>query len=56
MTQIQQNQIKRFRKAFPEMSSLSDAEAVAYCRNFKREKRRVDKYIERRIRSYENNF
>lgn len=56
MTQIQQDHIKRFRKAFPEMNDISDVEVVAYCRNLKREKRRIDKYIERRIRSYENNI
>jgi len=54
MTQIQQDHIKRFRKAFPEMQDYSDVEAMAYCRNLKREKRRVDKFIEERVNYYGN--
>ena len=45
--------VKRFRKAFPEMADYSDAEAMAYCRNFKKEKKNADKYIESRVKHYE---
>ena len=54
MTQIQQDHIKRFRKAFPEMQEYSDVEAMAYCRNLKREKRRVDRQIEKKVNYYGN--
>jgi hypothetical protein len=54
MTQIQQDHIKRFRKAFPEMQDYSDVEAMAYCRNLKQEKRRVDKFVEKRVNYYGN--
>lgn len=52
MTQVKQNTIYRFRKAFPEMSKISDVEVMAYCRDLKREKKKVDRSIERKIRSY----
>ena len=52
MTQVSQTTIKQFRKAFPEMQEYSDMEAMAYCRNLKKEKRRVDKFIEKRIDKY----
>lgn len=52
MTQVRQDQLKRFRKAFPEFSNYSDAEAMAYCRNFSKEKKQVDKFIEGRTRHY----
>jgi len=52
MTQIRQDCIKRFRKAFPEMQEYSDVEAMAYCRNLKKEKKSVDKYIERKVKQY----
>ena len=55
MTQGQQDHIKRFRKAFPEMSHYSDMEVMAYCRDLKREKRAVDKFIDRRVRHYGSN-
>ena len=53
MTQIKQEQINRFRKAFPEFSHYSDAEAMAFCRNFKREKKQADRFIEGRVKYYE---
>jgi len=49
MTQMQQDHIKRFRKAFPEMQDYSDSEAMAYCRNLKKEKKRVDKWISKKV-------
>ena len=49
MTQAQQSQIKCFRKAFPEYSDYSDMEAVAFVRGFKSEKKKADKWIEKRI-------
>jgi len=52
MTQIRQDQIKRFRKAFPEFSHYSDSEAMAYCRNFSKEKKQADRFIEGRTRHY----
>ena len=53
MTQVSQTTIKVFRKAFPEMSSYSDVEVTAHCRMMKREKKKVDRYIEKRIKHYE---
>lgn len=52
MTQIRQDQIKRFRKAFPELGHYSDAEAMAYCRDFSKRKKQADRFIEGRIRHY----
>lgn len=52
MTQVQQDHVKRFRKAFPEMSDYSDAEVMAYCRDLKKEKRRVDRFIEGKVSRY----
>ena len=52
MTQGHQDHIKRFRKAFPEMSHYSDMEVMAYCRDLKREKRSVDRFIEKRVSKY----
>lgn len=53
MTQVSESAIKRFRKAFPEMSHYSDVEVTAHCRMMKREKKRLDRSIEKRIRKYE---
>lgn len=53
MTQVSQTTIKRFRNAFPEMTHYSDMEAAAYCRAMKREKKKVDNYITKRIKHYE---
>lgn len=53
MTQVSQTTIKAFRKAFPEMNSYSDVEVTAHCRMRKREKKKVDRYIEKRIKHYE---
>jgi hypothetical protein len=53
MTQVSQTTIKRFRNAFPEMAHYSDMEAAAYCRAMKREKKKVDNYITKRIKHYE---
>ena len=52
MTHTSQTTIKRFRKAFPEMSFYSDVEVTAYCRNMKREKKQLDKFVEKRIKHY----
>ena len=52
MTQTSQTTIKAFRKAFPEMASYSDVEVTAYCRNLKREKKQIDRSIERRTKHY----
>jgi hypothetical protein len=53
MTQVSQTTIKRFRNAFPEMAHYSDMEAAAYCRAMRREKKKVDRSIKKRIRKYE---
>lgn len=53
MTQVSESTIKQFRKAFPEMSHYSDVEVIAHCRMMKREKRKVDRFIEKRIKRYE---
>lgn len=53
MTQVSETTIKRFRKAFPEMSHYSDVEVTAHCRMMKREKKKVDNYITKRIKHYE---
>lgn len=46
--------IKRFRKAFPEHDDLSDTEAIAFMSAFKKEKRNVDKWINKRVNYYGN--
>ncbi len=53
MTYVSDSTIKQFRLAFPEMSQYSDMEVTAYCRNMKREKKAVDRSIERSVKKYE---
>lgn len=53
MTHVSDSTIKQFRLAFPEMAHYSDMEVTAYCRNLRREKKRVDRGIERSVRKYE---
>ena len=52
MTQGKQDHVKRFRKAFPEMNHYSDMEVMAYCRDLKKEKRSVDRFIEGKVQKY----
>ena len=51
MTQIQQGTVKKFKKAF-DCNDMSDVEIVAYCRNMKREKKQVDRSMEKRVRLF----
>lgn len=53
MTHVSDSTIKQFRLAFPEMAHYSDMEVTAYCRNMKREKKAVDRNIERSVKKYE---
>ena len=53
MTHVSDSTIKQFRLAFPEMAHYSDMEVTAYCRNMKREKKAVDRSIERSVKKYE---
>lgn len=53
MTHVSDSTIKQFRLAFPEMAHYSDMEVTAFCRNMKREKKAVDRSIERSVKKYE---
>ena len=46
--------IKCFRKAFPEYASYTDEEAIAFISSFKKEKRNIDRWINKRVNYYGN--
>lgn len=50
------NSVVKFKKAFPEHSDLSKEEAIAFISSFKSERRRRDKRIEKRVKSYEKHY
>jgi len=47
MTQAQEIQIKNFRKAFK--NNMEDMELVAYVRGFRKEKKKDNQHVEKRI-------
>jgi hypothetical protein len=50
------NSVDKFKKAFPEHADLSNEEAIAFISSFKSNKRKADKWIEKRVKSYEKNY
>lgn len=48
--------IQKFKKVFPEYADLSKEEVIAFISSFKADKRRRDKWIEKRVKSYEKNY
>ena len=50
------NSIEKLKKVFPEYVDLSKEEAIAFISSFKADKRKRNKWIEKRVKSYEKNY
>lgn len=50
------NSVDKFKKAFPEHADLSNEEVIAFIYSFKDNKRKADKWIEKRVKSYDKKY